>query len=889
VSPATLAWSGAWVLAAAVACVRLLRASRQPERSVRDGYRWLAVAAACLAVGGIVQQAFGGLIGGAQPLRMADLLSLAALPALVLGLGAVTSEAGTGEAAGAAGRLLREAGRADRPGSPPGIVLDSCLLACSLFTIGLVTMFGADYAGTQVGRAAFALALVRPAADVAALGMVLRFAVRNVRLTLLPVLALAALAAGDSLAVGDRVAGRTGGGGAQAALLVALVLLALAATPLPARLALTGPRRAGGPGSPDGRAAPDSAWASPATIVALSATAAAAVAAAGYAVAGGLAFTPALGVTGSAVVLLLVARLAGVARQASVVAASAQESDWMFRALADATSDAVMICDLVGTIEYASSGVAEFGYTPAGLIGRPLASLVHPEDRPAGIRAALTGLRGSAGTATFAGRIRGADGSWRHVESTLSRYGEAGAPARLLIATHDVSDRVALRHQVTQLTFHDGLTGLPNRAYLEERVRDLVEQAPPAASAAGAVAAAIRLDLDDFSAVNDLIGSAGGDLLLAQAGRRLRAAVPPPATVARWGSDEFAVLTGGIAPAEAIDMAEQLAGQIAGAPFTVAGKEISMTASVGVATASQRAADQVLGFAGFALSRAKEAPSGRVEVFEARMHAQALRRAELAGGLRHAIAGHQLELDYRPVAELATGRIRQVRASARWPRGDETVDSAELLGVAQDYGLVGALGDWVLAQACRQVASWRAAGQEIGLSVRCELRQVAGPRFVASVLAALDQADLPPQALTIAVAERVLLDSAAPIAAGLAGLRGKGIRLAIDSFGTGYASLGYLRRSAVDAIMIDASLVAGLETDPTLALLTAAIVRLAHDLGIEVVAEGIERPGQRERLEAMGCRLGAGTAVAAPLAGDQSPQAARADAAATGAGTVPAG
>ena len=145
----------------------------------------------------------------------------------------------------------------------------------------------------------------------------------------------------------------------------------------------------------------------------------------------------------------------------------------MFRALADTTSDAVLICDAAGTVVYASRAVAEFGYVPEDLIGMRLADVVHPEDRPAGIRAAISALPDAAGTASFAGRVRGADGSWRHVESTLSRYGPASEPARLLITSRDVSDQVALRRQLTQLTFHDGLTGLPNRAYVEERVKDL--------------------------------------------------------------------------------------------------------------------------------------------------------------------------------------------------------------------------------------------------------------------------------------------------------------------------------------------------------------------------------------------------------------------------------
>ena len=214
----------------------------------------------------------------------------------------------------------------------------------------------------------------------------------------------------------------------------------------------------------------------------------------------------------------------------------------------------MLICDLAGTIVYASQAVGEFGYAPDDLTGLRLTDVVHPEDRPAGIRAALAGLRATSGTASFAGRVRGADGSWRHVEATLSRYAEAGEPARLLITARDVSDRVALRRQLSQLTYHDGLTGLPNRAYIEERVRDLARarrrrvgrpgaghQPTLTVPAAEARSAPSCVDFDGYAVVNEIAGHAAGDLVLAQAGRRLRAVVPPAATVARWGSDEFAI------------------------------------------------------------------------------------------------------------------------------------------------------------------------------------------------------------------------------------------------------------------------------------------------------------------------------------------------------------
>src|SRR5262249_9244011 len=211
-----VAWAATWAAVAVVAFARLLRASGQPEPSGRNGYRWFGGAAVCAAVGAIVQQMFGGLAGGAQPLRLADLISLAALPALAIGLATLTSGHAPGE---------HRADGSGHPGASRGLLVDSCLLISALFGLLLVTLFGPDYVPAEIGRAAFALALIRPVADLVALGMVLRFLVRSFRLTVLPAGALLTIIVADSLAVADRVAGHVPGLGSQIAVTAALVLL----------------------------------------------------------------------------------------------------------------------------------------------------------------------------------------------------------------------------------------------------------------------------------------------------------------------------------------------------------------------------------------------------------------------------------------------------------------------------------------------------------------------------------------------------------------------------------------------------------------------------------------------------------------------------------------
>ncbi|HVB46464.1 MAG TPA: GGDEF domain-containing protein [Streptosporangiaceae bacterium] len=597
---ATLAWPAVWAALAATAAIRLLRRSRQPEPAARNGYRWLAVAAVCLGAGGVIQHLLGGLAGGAQPLRVADLLSLAALPAFVIGIATLTADSAAGERGGPHRTALTWAATQ--------AAADGSLIAASLFVVGLVTVFLPDYARAGIGVAAFALDLIRPVADLIALGILLPFSFRQLRLTLLPVLALLLAAVGDSLAVGARASGLTAGAGSHLALLGALGLLAV-----------------GAPGA-DQHA---DRWARLARFAAPVTVAVGALTITGFAIFGQIVVTPVLAVAESLLVLLLAAMLTRFAVAAARAAESAHEAEAMFRALVAKTSDAVLRCDLDGMIGYASQAVSEFGYTPDQLVGKRLAELVHPEDRRAGIRAATIGLLGESGQARFTGRVRGSDGSWRDVEATLSRYHQPGQPQRLLVTCHDVSDLVALRRQLTQLTFHDGRTGLPNRFYLEDRVREFSQQP----GSHPGMAAAILVGLDGYSAVNDMVGLAGADLLIAQAGRRLRAAVPPDATVARWGADEFAVLASGLAEdgsvpavavlAEVMNLGERLAGEIAADPFSVAGKEISLTASVGVAVSAAGGADQILATAYLAMTRAKEAGGGQVEAIGTQLPAKA--------------------------------------------------------------------------------------------------------------------------------------------------------------------------------------------------------------------------------------------------------------------------
>jgi diguanylate cyclase (GGDEF)-like protein/PAS domain S-box-containing protein len=826
-------------LAFAAAVVSLWYGARRHTGTVARGYRWLGGAALLGCAGLIVTMALAGsLSSSGAPLSLADVAPLLSLGAFGIGMTVLGTD--HDQQNPHSGSVL------------PGLA-DGYVMAVALLVIGWVVGFGDEFHRSGERPGTFLLDLLHPLTDLAVLGALLPLLTTAWRRLLLPYLSLAVLTFADSLGVGTRVYGGHAGILQQLAMIAAAILLGA------------------GPWATDTTKAPwhrDGAAdrsgitnAGAATIVAAASVVVAALALISSGLANGPATGLALVIAGGAAVLVLAARVLMLVRDNAVAVRIWHEASKSVRDLADRTSDVVLICDLTGTISYASPAVAEYGYDPVNLRGQRLESYLHPEDRDAVVAAARGALTGeSPESGRLPVRVRAADGTWRHVEGTVLRYRVPGQPDQMLVTARDISDEVALRQQVTHLTFHDGLTGLPNRAYVEERARDVLRSGH-------ARSGVIFLDLDGFTAVNDSVGHGAGDLVLAQAARRLRAAVPAHDTVARWGGDEFAVLVEGAANTQSIaEIAERLVGTIASEPFQAAGRQITMSASVGVALADGDQPGLVLRNADVAMARAKDSGGGRVEVYAAHMHADVVRRLELASDLQKAITTGQLTLEYQPVVELSTSRVTGAEALVRWWRGGDVVPPREFLAVAEDTGLIVPLGEWVLRETCTQGAAWRAASWDVGVSVNVSLRQLNAPGFVARVAAVLAETGLEPAALTVEVNERVLVEDAGQIVEHLAALRALGVRLAIDDFGTGYASLAHLRQLPIDIIKIDPSFVAGLGQDETLTLLTRTIVTVGSDLGMQVVAEGIEQPRQLAALREMGCGYGQGFLVARPMA-----------------------
>jgi len=872
------------MLASAGAVVALWAGATRYAGPVARGYRWLGGAALFWFAGLIVSQVLSGQLSSTGlPLSLADVAPLLALACAAIGV-----------------MVLAEGERRSDSGSVlPGLA-DGYVMAVALLVIGWVLAFGSEFHHLGERPETFLVDLLHPLSDLAVLGALLPVLTAAWRRVLVPYIALLALTLADALGVGARISGGHQGILEQLAMVAAACLLGLApwVESIAARFDLVPGRiqsaargaDGGAPGLLSVRRSPVTSSGA-ATIIAASAV----VIAAFVVIVNGLASAPASGlalvIAGGAAVLVVGVRILMLVRENGVAVRMWREASNSLRDLADRTGDMVLICELDGTISYASPLVSGFSYAPEALVGKGLSEFVHPEDIGAARAAvgaviglpaqeALTaaaadsvlvpGPRGGAadggdGAAEHGGRfscrVRAADGSWRHVECAVLLYQLPGEPARLLVSLRDVSDQVALRQQVTHLTFHDGLTGLPNRAYVEERAREALEPSPERQ------AGVIFLDLDGFTEVNDLVGHGAGDLVLAQAARRLREVVPAQETVARWGGDEFAVLlenAGG--PQEIVELAERLAGVVAAAPFKVAEREIGLTASVGVALADESAPGVVLRNADVAMAKAKDSGGARVEVYAPQMHADVVRRLDMASDLQRAITREELTLQYQPIVELATSRVIGAEALVRWWRGDEAVSPRAFLTVAEDSGLINQLGEWVLRKACAQGAAWREESWDVGISVNIGLRQLNAPQFSAQVAAALAETGLPPSALTIEVSERMLVEDAGLIGDRLAELRDLGVKLAIDDFGTGYASLAHLRQLPADIIKIDPSFVSGLGDDPVLTLLTKTIVQVGRDLGMQVIAEGIEQPRQLAELKEMGCGYGQGFLVARPMA-----------------------
>lgn len=581
-------------------------------------------------------------------------------------------------------------------------------------------------------------------------------------------------------------------------------------------------------------------------------------------------FAIALGV--AALILLLLyaafagtwARLLRANRSLRRLTGDVRHSEARFRSLVQNSADIVSVLDARGLVTYDSVAATHVLGYPSARTGESLFDYVHPDD-VAWTRAVLAEVVARRRSQRSAEpRVRHADGSWRVMEWTLTNALDDPAIGGVVLNSRDISERRELEDQLRHQALHDPLTGLANRALFADRI----EHALARRDGGHRGIAVLFLDLDDFKTINDSLGHGMGDQLLVAVADRLRATLRPADTVARLGGDEFGVLIDEPVTAGAPEgVAERILDALA-EPVLFGQRAVAVRASIGIAWSDgrrSRAAD-LLRDADVAMYAAKRRGKARYEIFETGMRTAALARLELKSDLDRALVDGELVLHYQPIVDLRDGRIRSVEALARWNHPVRGLLAPEwFIRLAEDTGQIVPLGRWVVAEACRQAGVWRRElDREVGVAVNLSARELQDPGLVDHVRGQLASNGMAPGALTVEITESAWVEEAETSGRALDALRRLGVHLAIDDFGIGYSSLGYLQRFPFDSLKIDRSFVAGLGSDQGGEPLVRSIVELGRRLEREVVAEGIETVAQLLALRRLDCWFGQGQFLARP-------------------------
>ena len=528
-----------------------------------------------------------------------------------------------------------------------------------------------------------------------------------------------------------------------------------------------------------------------------------------------------------------------------------RQSEVLFRSLAECAPIGITIADTTGKITYVNERFKEiFRDDFSGW--RDWMEVVHPDDRD-GVQAAAAHALEERKEFSHAYRILTPSGDvkWLHVRALALREPDGSSVGTVGIV-EDVTERKEFEAHLAHQSTHDPLTGLPNRILFEDRL----EQALVRDRRVKAGTAVLFLDLDLFKLANDRFGHAAGDGLLVEVAQRLRACVRVGDTVARIGGDEFATVCEGADESEAEEIAERILAASA-EPFVVEGTDVFLTASIGIAVADPSTDVQALmRQADAAMYRAKHGGRGRSVRYHPALERE-VSQLELAGALRRALERDELVVYYQPIIDLVTDELSHFEALVRWnhpTRG--LLYPTDFIDVAEHTGLIVPLGNDVLDKACRQLASWQRAGEvgaDVRVSVNVSANQLDQPDFVRGVTETLERTGLTPEALQLEITESTLVRDPADTLQKLQQLEAMGIRLAVDDFGTGYASLQQLKSLPIKVVKIDRSFVMGLGHDSDDEAIVSATIRMAHELGLAVTAEGVETAQQLQCLREMDC------------------------------------
>jgi PAS domain S-box-containing protein len=566
------------------------------------------------------------------------------------------------------------------------------------------------------------------------------------------------------------------------------------------------------------------------------------------------------------------------------------ERDQLFQLISENAADMIALVDGDGRRLYNSPAYLKvLGYSPEDLNTTSSVEQIHPGDRPRVLKAAEKArLSGQGERMEY--RVRHKDGSWRTLESTASPIrNEKGQTDKLVIVNRDITERKRAEEMLAHNAFHDGLTNLPNRALFLDRLQQALTLSKRHANYKFAV---LLIDVDEFKIINDSLGHAAGDDLLIQIGQRLKESVrradtvsrprtsdvpERPAnddTLARLGGDEFCILLDDIRdPIEAVRVAERVQAELA-IPFLVTQQEIVISASIGIAAGSSphTHAEDLLRDADIAMYRAKRAGKARCEVSDTAMHENAVKRLQLETDLRKALDLGEFRVYYQPIVSLQTGRITGFEALTRWQRPEGILPPIAFIAVAEETGLIIPMNRQLLREACQHLRSWQSefpSDPPITMSVNITSREFAQPDLASEIRKSLEQTGIDPRCLQLEIIETIAMGDAEKSGHVLGQLKALGVRLSIDDFGTGYSSLSRLRRIPVDTLKIDRAFISNMDCDKENREIVRAIIVLAHNLGLKVVAEGTETEEHINLLKQFNCEMAQGYFFSRP-ADDQA-------------------